>query len=294
MDLRALNTFIQVAELGSFSRAAEKLGCSQPTVSFQIKQLEGELGTQLFDRVGHGISLTADGHAALSLAQNICRTAEELLHGSKEQGPPKGLVRLAMADSLCAPLILQHFARFRTMYPDISIKILCTGTEEMLRMLDRNEVDIVCTLENHIYNTSYVLCYEECMAAHFICAPDHPLLQKKHLKVRDVLDEPFLLTEKHMSYRHMMDEELARRSLEITPILELGSADLLCDLVAEGVGISFLPDYVTRTAINAGKVAFLPVEDFKIELWQQILYHRDKWIPAPMRATIDFLSGISL
>ena len=65
MDLRNLNTFIQTAELSSFTRAAEKLGYSQPTISFQIKQLEQELGVQLFERIGHTVSLTQKGREIL-------------------------------------------------------------------------------------------------------------------------------------------------------------------------------------------------------------------------------------
>ena len=73
MDFRNLITFIQVAELGSFTRAAEKLGYSQPTVSLQIKQLEKEIGVQLFERIGHTVSLTDAGRSALAYAQHICR-----------------------------------------------------------------------------------------------------------------------------------------------------------------------------------------------------------------------------
>ena len=78
MDLRSLNTFIQVSELASFTKAAERLGYSQPTVSFQIRQLEEELGVRLFDRIGHTVSLTEEGREALNYAQSICRIANEM------------------------------------------------------------------------------------------------------------------------------------------------------------------------------------------------------------------------
>ena len=74
MDLRSLNIFIEVAELGSFTRAGEKLGYSQPTISFQIKQLEKEMGVTLFDRIGHTVTLTDAGRDALPYAQNIFLT----------------------------------------------------------------------------------------------------------------------------------------------------------------------------------------------------------------------------
>ena len=77
-------------------------------------------------------------------------------------------------------------------------------------------------------------------------------------------------------------------------MLETGRADLICRLVEDNMGISFLPDYVTEAAVQAGKVVRLPVEDFRVELWKQLLHRRDKWISPQMRAMIGHLSGISL
>ena len=90
MDLRNLNLFIEAAELGSFTRAGEKLGYSQPTVSFQIKQLEKELGVQLFDRIGHTVTLTDAGRDALVYAKEICHMCQEMTLGSAERREPAG------------------------------------------------------------------------------------------------------------------------------------------------------------------------------------------------------------
>ena len=122
MDLRSLNTFIQVAELNSFTRAGEKLGYSQPTISLQIKQLEQELGVQLFERIGHTVTLTDSGREALTYAQRICHMSEEMILGTSNIKEPVGIVRLAMADSLCSPLLMKKFADFRQQHPYISHK----------------------------------------------------------------------------------------------------------------------------------------------------------------------------
>lgn len=294
MDLRCLSTFIQIAELGNFTRAADKLGYSQPTVSFQIKQLEQELGVKLFDRVGHTVSLTDDGREALVYAQNICRMAQEMTLGASKNFEPSGTIRVAMADSLCAPLVLKRFVEFRALYPQIAIKITTAGTTELFRLLDHNEVDLVCTLDAHIYNTTYIIRNEEKLGAHFVCSPKHPLAQAETLSVEALLQEPFLLTEKGMSYRQLLDSKLAKDSLEINPIFECGRADLVCKLTEENAGISFLPDYVTEKAVQSQALVRLPVEDFEIELWKQILYHRDKWISPQMKVTMDYLAQISL
>lgn len=294
MDLNSLQVFIQVAELNSFTRAGEKLGYSQPTVSFQIKQLEQELGVQLFDRIGHSISLTAAGHDALAYAQEICRLSQEMTLNTSRRYEPEGKVRLALADSLCAPLIAAGYAAFRAAYPKVSVHLTSAGTGEMFRLLDHNEADIVCTLDRHIYDTAYVIAAEEEIGVHVVAATDHPLAKRKQVSIHELLNEPFLLTEKGMSYRRLLDERLAQLSIELHPVLELGRTELLCELVEQGTGLSVLPDYVTRKAMDAGRLVRLQVGELDLTVWKQLLYRRDKWMSLPMQVLLQHLAKLSL
>ena len=294
MDLRGLEIFIQVAELNSFTKAGEKLGYSQPTVSFQIKQLEQELGVQLFDRVGHTIRLTDEGHDALRYAQKICRMSQEMMLGSCRDVEVRGTVNLGMADSLCTPLITKRFSEFRKHYPYVSICLTSAGTDELFRRLDHNEVDMVCTLDSHIYNTTYVVVNEEKVGVHFVVSAKNSLAGKKMLTIEDLLSQSFILTEKGMSYRRLLDEYMAKHGEEIHPVLEMSSADLICKLVEDDLGISFLPDYVTENAVREKKVVRLEAEGFDVELWKQLLHHRDKWVSGQMEAVMNHLSEILL
>lgn len=294
MDLRSLNTFIQVAELRNFTRAGEKLGYSQPTISFQIKQLEQELGIKLFDRIGHTVRLTDEGRGALVYAQQICHMCEDMVQGDTQRLNPSGVVRLAMADSLCTPLILGGFESFRRNYPEISLTVTTGGTPELFRLLDHNEVDIVCTLDSHIYDTNYIIANEEHIGVHFVAAADHPLVNEEIITFDMLRAHSFLLTEKGMSYRRVMDEWLAQNSVEIQPVLELGNADLICKLVENGLGVSLLPDYVTESSFRSGRVVRLDVLGFVPDIWKQVLHHRDKWVSVQMQSVIDHLSDFVL
>lgn len=294
MDLRNLATFLQVAESGSFTRAALVLGYSQPTVSFQVKQLELELGTQLFDRIGHTVSLTDDGHTVLGYAKQICQLTQEMALDTRGNQEPNGIVRLAIADSLCIPLVTVQMPQFRTQYPHISLQVITAGTGDLFRMLDHNEVDLVCTLDSHISNAGYVISNEEKIGAHFVCAPTNHLANLSTVSVESLLDEPLLLTEKGMSYRRLLDDQLAAKNLELQPVLEMGSTEQLCSLAESGVGIAFLPDYVTSDAIKRGTLTRLSVQDVHVELWKQLLYRREKWISRHMKAVLDFFSDIPL
>lgn len=294
MDLKSLNTFIQVAELGSFSRAGEKLGYSQPTISIQIKQLEQDLGIKLFDRIGHAVRLTDKGHDALVYAQRICHMCNEMAQGGGLQSEAKGVIRVAMADSLCTPMIRTCFSGLREHYPNISLNVTTAGTTELFRLLNHNEVDLVCTLDSHFYNTNYIVASEEKVGVHFVVSANHPLAKAESLSIKDLPTQDFLLTEKDMSYRRLLDERLARDSVELHPILEIGSADLICKLVEDGAGMSFLPDYVTENAVRRGTIVRLSMQDFKPELWKQLIYHREKWVSLPMQAVIRHLADILL
>ena len=294
MDLRSLNIFIEVAELGSFTRAGEKLGYSQPTISFQIKQLEKEMGVPLFDRIGHTVSLTDAGRDALSYAQEICHMSQEMVLGSAGRREASGVLRLGMADSLCAPLIAGDFGRFRLDYPKVSLHIATGDTGMLLEYLDHNEVDMICTMDDHVYDPNYIIANEEEIPAHFVASVKNPLSGRRIRSVDELLDQPFLLTERGMSYRRLMDEKLARNSREIRPVLETGRADLICDLVEEDAGLGFLPDYVTEESVRQGKLKRLEVPDFEILVWKQVLYRREKWLSMQMRAMIGHLAGIRL
>ena len=294
MDIRALNIFIEVAELGSFTKAGDKLGYSQPTVSFQIKQLEKELGVSLFDRIGHTVSLTDAGRDALRYAQHICHLSQEMLLDTTGHREPTGILRLGMPDSLCEPLIAGHFRAFRNHYPKISLQIYTGDTEHLLSFLDHNEADLILTMDDHLYNPNYVIVDEEPIDVHFVISPENPLAQKDSVTIEELLQHPFLLTEKGMSYRRLLDERLARASMEIQPVLETGRADLICALAEENAGVAFLPDYVTAESVLKGKLVRLHVQDFRVVVWKQLLYRREKWVSLPMQAMIDHISRIRL
>lgn len=288
MDIKNLNTFINVAELKSFTKAAKNLGFSQSTVSFQIKQLEGELGSQLFERINHTVVLTEKGKEVLKYAYQVDDMTQKLKKNMQDEKGISGNIRLAMADSLCESLFSENFERFRKQHPGIALKITAAGTEEMFRLLNHNEADAILTLDNHIYNTEYIIAKEERVGVHFVAGTCSHLTQKTAIAIEEIMDEPFILTEKGMSYRRLMDEKLAGMSLEVQPVLEIGSTSLICSMVEQGIGISFLPDYVTAKGVEEGRLVRLNIENFEIEVWKQLIYHRNKWVSPQLKSVLQY------
>ena len=287
MDTKNLTTFIYVAELRSFTKAADRLGFSQSTVSFQIKQMENELGCQLFERINHTVQLTEKGREVLEYAHRVSQMTRELKDSMKEE-TASGYIRLAMADSLCTSLLSRDFLHFRELYPNIALKIIAAGTEEMFRLMNHNEVDAILTLDNHIYNTEYRILQEEKVRTFFVAGADTEIASASSLSIEELLLQPFILTEKGMSYRRLLEEKLAELSLEIQPVLEIGSTELICSLVEQGAGISFLPEYVIKDRVKAGTLVCLPVSGLEIHVWKQLLYHRNKWVSPQMEKVLKY------
>ena len=287
MDLKNIRTFIYVAELANFTKAAELLGFSQSTVSFQIKQLENELNVKLFERINHTVKLTEQGRGFLKYAHEMDKLTQEMAVQLREEKEITGHIRVVMADSLCV-LFGERLEQFWLRNPKISLKVVAAGTEEMIRLLNHNEVDLVFTLDNHIYDTEYHILREEKINTHFVAAFGFPLADGRPISIYDIIKYPFLLTEKGMSYRRLMDERLAALSLEVHSVFETGNTEVICRLVEQGAGCSFLPDYVTEAGVKQGRLVRLLVEDFQIDVWKQLICHRDKWISPQMEAVMEY------
>ncbi|MBR6815960.1 MAG: LysR family transcriptional regulator [Clostridia bacterium] len=290
MELRNLLTFMHVAELGSFTKAAQKLGYSQSTISFQIKQLEEELDCLLFERINHTISLTARGHHLLSYAHQVQALTDDFME-NMEAKEPHGNVHIVLPDSVCEEMIYQHYSDFHQKYPHISIRFTTGDTSLMLDMLDHNTADVIITLDRRIYHKDYVIANEMRLPMHFVANPRGKFACAGKLSVRDIIDEPFILTEYDQGYRRVFDRELAKQSLFISPTLEIGCTDIITAMVAKSDMLSYLPDFVTKPLVDIGALSYLDVEDFHIDVWKQLIYHKNKWISGSLRTFIDYVSA---
>ena len=292
MELKNLITFIHVAELGSFTKAAEQLGYSQSTISFQIKQLEQELGCLLFERINHTITLTQRGHELVSYAHQVRSLTESFKESFTKEENLAGHIRIVTPDSVCEDMINSHYIDFHTKYPNISIKLTTADTSVMFDMLDHNEADVVITLDNHSYNKDYVIAKEEPLSIHFVASAKSKFASAKSLSIKDIINEPFILTEYGQGYRRVFDKELAKKSLSITPVLEIGRTDIITLLIAQSNMISFLPDFVTRPLIEKGELCYLDVCDINVDIWKQLIYHKNKWISKSLKAFIDYIKAV--
>lgn len=289
MELRNLITFIHVAELGSFTKAAQQLGYSQSTVSFQIKQLEDELDCLLFERINHTITLTEQGHGLVSYAHQIRALTDDFRESLGAERELKGHIHIVSPDSVCEEMINRHYLNFHKKYPAISVRFTTGDSALMLSMLDHNEADVIITLDHRFYNKDYIIAKEERLPMHFVASADSKFAGKKGLSIQDIIEEPFILTEFGQGYRRVFDRELAKKSLEINPVLEIGRTDIITTVVSQSNMLSFLPDFVTKPMIQSGKLCYLDIQDMNIDIWKQLIYHKNKWMSQSLKTFIDYI-----
>lgn len=289
MDLRNLITFIHVAELGSFTKAAEQLGYSQPSISFQIKQLEEEFGCLLFERMNHTITLTEKGHELVACAHQIRALTDGFKESVESDSQHNGLIHVVTPDSVCEEMINSHYIDFHNKYPNIAIRFTTGDSAVMLDMLDHNEADVIITLDHHLYNKDYVIAKEQQLSMHFVASSKSKFAGKKNLSINDIINEPFILTEHGQGYRRVFDRELAKKSLEITPFLEIGRTDMITSMLTQSNMISYLPDFVTQPLIDSGELCYLDVRDLNIDIWKQLIYHKNKWMSKSLKAFIEYV-----
>lgn len=284
MDLREINTFLHVAKLKSFSKAAEQMGYTQAAVTIQIKHLENELKVHLFDRIGKQTTLTHQGAIFYEYASNIMKDiaqAAEAVSGSEELN---GRICIGTIESVCSSVFPELLREYHRLYPEVAISIITDSPEALLHMMDKNVIDIVYFLDRPVYGKKWIKVLEEPEDVMFVSSAANPLAMRTSLTLDEVIGHPFISTEKDASYRHLLEQYLTSVGKEIHPFLETGNTEFILDQLRHDLGVSFLPAFVVRHDIKLGRLASLDVKDFRLKVWRQIVYHKDKWITKEMDA----------
>lgn len=292
MELREITTFLQVAQLKSFSKAAKQLGYSQAAVTIQIKQLEKELNVRLFDRIGKQTTLTHQGSVFYQHAASIVRDLENARDAVKETSQLTGRLCIGTIESICASILPGLLQEYHHRYPGVSVSIITDSPETLLDMMNSNTIDIVYFLDKRIYDPKWIKVLEQPEDIVFVSSHKHPFAERKLLDLNEVIAQPFILTEKNASYRFILDQYLASLGREITPFLEIGNTEFIIKLLLANLGLSFLPEFTIHSDITSGELTALPVKDFYMRTWRQIVYHKDKWLTREMSSFIELAKSM--
>ena len=286
MELRQLTTFQKVAELRSFSRAAEMLGYSQSAVTVQIQALEKELNTRLFDRFGKNVSITSAGRQLLKHSESISAQVTQIYKELRDGNRQNHSMHIGTLNSLCTFVLSDMLKRLYRDYPDYHIKITQDSPNALIEMMEHNELDIIYFLDSPRYDTHWKKLPQKREPIVFVCAPDSPLANRTDLPMEEILRVPLFLTEERDNYRYALNQYLAFHGYSLNPSLEVGDTEVLVNMLRSERGISFLPYFAVRDHLEKKELALFELHNFRMNMYHQIVYHKDKWVTDEMLAFI--------
>ncbi len=292
MNLHHLRVFLSVARCRSYSRAAEELFVSQPTVSLLVKKLEEELGTDLFDRLGKQIHLTEAGEILFTYARKIFTLVEEAQSALAElSNLHKGRLTLGASTTPGIYLLPGVLGSFKKAFPQASITLEISNTQKVVAAVLNNQLDLGVVGEEfavqpelhiqHLLKDELVL----------ITAPAHPLAKTKKARPGNLAKEVFIIREQGSSTRRIM--ELALRQANLTPqsLMEFNSAEAVKQAVAANLGISFVSKHAITAELKAGFLCAVEIPGFRLERDINLIYHKDKRLSKLSLKFVDCLKS---
>jgi DNA-binding transcriptional LysR family regulator len=287
ISLRQLQVFEAVARELSFTRAAEELFLTQPTVSMQIKKLENDIGLALTEQVGKKISLTDAGNALYQASRDILDTLGRFeMQVDDQKGLKTGELRIAVVTTAkyFAPRLLGGFCQ---RYPGINVYLEVSNREHILDRMNRNFDDLyligkppeASDLEFRSYLPNPMV----------VVAPvGHQLANRNSIPLSEVAAETFILREKGSGTRIAAEKIFAGAGREINVRMELGSNEAIKQGITGGLGLSVLSRH-TLTRGDLNELTVLDVEGFPIS-WQWYVGHpRRKRLSVVAKTFIDFM-----
>jgi DNA-binding transcriptional LysR family regulator len=261
MDLRQLNTFLQVAELGSLSRAADRLRIAQPALSRQIRLLEEELKVPLFTRHGRGMELTGPGEALRARAAAILRQVEETrAELIEEAGAVRGRVVFGLPPTVGAVVATRLVERFHATYPEVRLRVVQAFSGYLLDWLQGGEVDVAVVYAGATASgvrTSPLLVETLVL----VTEPGRDLPLHHAIPFAEVAKERLILPGPQHGLRRLIEAEAGRLGLALDVAVEADDLAMLKALAGKGLGATILPQAAVHEEVAEGRLRAAPIID---------------------------------
>ncbi len=259
MDLGQLEAFIQVAAARSFSRAAEALGLTQPSVTARIQSLERDLQETLFDRNGHGVRLTDVGASFLPHAQRVLEALQDGRDAVQSlRALEAGTLRLGAAPTVSTYVLPELLKEFRSRYPRLEVSVRTEYSDQIARMVLADEVQV--GLERTIAHSDVVIVPLYRDEVVLVTVPSHPFAARGAVPVGEIAGEPLLMFNRGSSYAALVHGALREAGVRAEPAMELDNMEATKQMVLEGLGIALLPQVAVEREVRRGELSLVRVE----------------------------------
>lgn len=288
MELRHLVYFLAVAERLNFSRAADALHVAQPAISQQIQALEKELGTKLFDRMGRKVALTQAGQALLPHARRILTAVEAAEQDVRELGAlTRGMVSLGAPSTVSSHVLPARLTEFKRLYPGLEVTLREAGTQSLLAMIEKGELDLAIAVTDVLPGHVEVLPLRE---ETYVLAVNahHPLAKRRTVRLADLANEAFILFPEGYKLREVTLNACRQAGFEPKVALDGGATQSALEFVAAGLGVAIVP----QLALGGVKgLRSLKIADQELRRSLGLIWHKQHYLSPAARALRDFLAG---
>lgn len=292
MDLYKLKSFYTVARLGSFSKAAETLFLTQPAVSAQIKDLEYEYKTKLFDRVGRKIKLTRSGESLIGYVKNILDMYEEshfalnLLKDAKH-----GSVKLGASGLPGARLLPLMISNFQDIFPDVTFSIKNQQSAAVVESIKQNHIDLglIVNTECKINKPELVerVLYKDKIVVGV--SKKHPLSDRTSINVSELSNLPLIVSLKNTVSRKALDKLFYQYSIPFNIAYEIENKSMIKTMVEMNLGISLFSTLEVKKEVESDWLHTLEIEDIPFYRFIQVIYHKNHELSPSAKAFYDFI-----
>jgi DNA-binding transcriptional LysR family regulator len=291
MEVRQLQTFCVLAEELNFTRTAERVHTVQSNVTSQIKALEEELGSPLFDRLARRVVLTEAGHRFLPYAQKALAAMDEGYRSLKFGCEPAGPLHIYCPESVLTYRLPEVLKLFRKRYPRVELIFRPESDQKLAVELETGKIDVAISMSDAVDNEQLSSMRMGCEDIYLFGTPDHPLAHVKKVYPKDLADQTLLLTEAGCGYRKKLDMQLALANVKPQHITEFSSVEAIKQCALAGMGIGLLPEIVIAGELKKRQFALMNWHGPKLNIATHVVWHKDKWMSPGMQAFLDILKA---
>lgn len=292
MDIKNIETFLRVAKLENFTKAAEELNYAQSTVTAQIQQLERELGFPLFDRIGKRIALTQLGERFLAHADDILHIWLQATMLGQSEDKMSGKLYVGVLESLLSGTMPDVLEKFHARYKNVEVQVKMGQAAEVLSLLRQNRLDLAYISGNLNVEADLSRRYARAESLVFFAPPTHPLVGHSKVPLSEFLGYNIVATERSGFCYLRLSELAASQHLVLRHCFMVDSTSAVAELVSRGMGLSFLPEYSISKHLKEGRLVKLDIKVPPQRYFSQILCHKDKWIAPFVDDFVDIVNKL--
>lgn len=285
MDTQNLRAFVEVAQSGSFSEAGEKLHLTQPAVSKRIAQLEAQLGTSLFDRIGRNVSLTEAGRALLPHARTVQVELQAAERSVRDlTGEVSGNLRMATSHHIGLHRLPNVLSFFSKAYPAVHIDIDFMDSEQAYDLTLRGEIELaVVTLSpTPVEQVTTLPIWPDPLD--FMVHTEHPLARQKRINLTSLSEYPAILPGLNTYTGQIIESLFTKRKLPLNVSIGTNYLETIRMMASIGLGWTALP----RSMLDAS-LKILPLKDAQLERTLGVVHHESRSLSRAAQAFIDAL-----